>query len=791
MWLDPVLFVAVALTAGALAVVEPLPTVLAALSALALVRAHVSRLLLALCLLAFALSAWRAKLELDAFRSAYAAARSALGPPQRCALWGRIRGSPTESDGRPLYTLQVERADCESGKIAPSTGVRLAGGPPGMARGDRIEAIAELAPLELLHNLDLGDPVPRAARRDVLVSGTALHAESVARGSGLQAWVDRARAFVRLRIQRSFAADAVPMARALVLGENDLDPADDAAFKKSGLSHMLAVSGTHLVFAVLSLVRALTALLVRCERLSQGHDVGRYAAFAGALLALGYADFAGGSGSAWRAAWMLSAAFAARVTGRAPCPSRALAASLLVGWLVDPLIAFDISFLLSLAATAGLMLLGEPLAAPCERLRSRVARYVGASIATTLAAMIPCAPLLALLGSELTLAGVFANVLAAPLGETIALPLCLTHALVSFWPPLEQGIALVASGALLIVKQIAHESANATFLALPLPEPNGFQLALVSTSFLALVLGRVRAEGPRWRKLWVVTTAVGLGVIELGIRSAGAPRGSLVMTALSVGQGDSTLLDLPDGSLMLIDAGGVMAGADPGERVVVPSLRARRRRHVDVVVLTHPHPDHFGGLLAVLRAVTVGEIWDTGHASPSGAGPVYAEFRREAARRGVRIRGPGELCTKQPLTFGAARVHVLSPCPGPVSGWSANDNSFVFKVSLGRRALLLTGDAEHAAEEALLASSVTPLSADVLKIGHHGSRSSTTAELIAAVAPRVATISCGTRNRFGHPAPQVTERLEHAGVRALRTDRSGGIRIRTDGESLRLEVAEP
>jgi competence protein ComEC len=541
---------------------------------------------------------------------------------------------------------------------------------------------------------------------------------------------------------------------------------------------------------VLSLVHALRAVLVRCERLAQGRDLGRYAAFAGIVLALGYADFAGGSGSAWRAAWMLAAIFAARVCGRVGCPSRALAWSLFVGWALDPLIAFDISFLLSLAATAGLMLLGQPLSAPCERLRSRGARFVGKSIATTLAAMIPCAPLLALLGSELTLAGVFANVLAAPLGETIALPLCLTHALVSPWPALEQGVALVASGALLVVKQIAHESANATFLSLPLPEPNGFQLSLIATLFLALVLGPARGEAsPRWRRLWCIVAALCLVLIELGVRRAGAPRGTLVMTALAVGQGDSSLIDLPDGSSILVDAGGVMAGADPGERVVVPSLRARRRDHLDVVVLTHPHPDHFGGLLAVLRAVSVGEIWDTGHASATAAGPVYAEFRREAASRGIPIRGPGELCEK-PRRYGPAIVRVLAPCPGPVSGWSANDNSFVIKLELGVRALLLTGDAEHDAEARLLASHRQELGADVLKIGHHGSRTSTTEDFLRAVAPSVATISCGTRNRFGHPAPGVMARLEAAGTRALRTDRNGGIRLSTDGRHLEVEVAD-
>src|SRR5690606_23150256 len=156
--------------------------------------------------------------------------------------------------------------------------------------------------------------------------------------------------------------------------------------------------------------------------------------------------------------WMLMAVFAARALGRMTCASRALALSVITGWAFDPLVAFDVSFLLSAAATAGLLVLGGPLGRPCERLRSRPARAFGKAIATTLAAMAPCAPLLAMLGSDLTLAGVLANVIAAPFGELVALPLCLAHAVTAAVPPLEQGVALVASGALLVVRQIAHES---------------------------------------------------------------------------------------------------------------------------------------------------------------------------------------------------------------------------------------------------------------------------------------------------------------------------------------------
>lgn len=791
MWLDPLLVCALSLCAGATWVVAPGAASLAFAGVTALMLPHLAwrlRVALVVCLALGALRAHGIRARFDVER---ADARDAFGAPQRCGLSGRVERSPTWVGGRALYVLAVDSADCESGAIRPGTRVRLGGGPDDLARGDRVAVIAQLAPIELLFNVDLTDPLASAARRGITLSGTAFDVELEARRFSGHSLIDRARALVRRRIVATFAPAVEAMARALVLGENDLDPDDDEAFRKSGLSHMLAVSGTHLVFAVVTLVHALTALLVRIERLSAARDAGRVAALFGVGLSLVYADFAGGSGSAYRAAFMLSAALLARALGRLPCPSRAFGLSLLLGWLFDGLVAFDLSFLLSAAATTGLLLLGEPLRRPCERLQSRVGRWVGGAIATTLAAMIPCAPLLALLGSDITLAGVFANVLAAPLGEMVALPLCLVHALCAPFRALESGIALVASGALLVVREIARESAAQRWLAIPVPEPSGYHLALTAVLVARVVLARVSGGAFGWLRWWLVSAALGLLVIERTARAEGAPEGVLRMTALAVGQGDSTLIDLPDGRLMLIDAGGSPEGGpDPGARVVLPALRARRRERLDVVVLSHPHPDHFGGLLSVVRGVEVGEIWDTGQGALDGAGPVYAELLRLAKERRIPVLGPATLCSGV-RRFGAAEVHTLAPCPGIVRGRGANDNSFVLRISLARRSFLFMGDAEAVEERELVAAYGVRLRSDVLKVGHHGSRTSSSEQLLSLVAPSLATVSCGVRNRFGHPVPLVMARFVEHGVRALRTDRDGAIQITTDGSSLSWAAAYP
>ncbi len=788
------LLVGLALAAGAFLANAPLATALGALGVAVVLRRHVSWRVFVVASVALGVGFARAHWEVAEYDAAYERARASFREPERCALRGQVTSSPVLGNDRIAFTLFVEEGVCESHRLPGGIGVRLGGGPRELSRRDRVSVIAQLAPLELLHNPGLSDPRLFAARRGSVISGTALDVTIDEPGRGLSALIDCARSAVRERILATFAPAAAPLARALVLGENDLEEEDDTAFKKSGLSHLLAVSGTHLVFAVVSIVRAFAAVLVRIERLSAARDVGRMAALFGMVLAPLYADFAGGSGSAWRAAWMLMAVFAARALGRMTCASRALALSVITGWAFDPLVAFDVSFLLSAAATAGLLVLGGPLGRPCERLRSRPARAFGKAIATTLAAMAPCAPLLAMLGSDLTLAGVFANVVAAPFGELVALPLCLAHAVTAAVPPLEQGVALVASGALLVVRQIAHESAAATWLAFGVPDPNAYQLALCAplfTGFLLAVLSGGGA-GAAWRT-WAVAAALGLGLIEIAVRRAGAPTGALPFTALAVGQGDAALVDLPDRSLMLVDAGGALfeGAPDPGERVVVPVLRSRRRERVDVLLVTHPHPDHASGVFAVLEAVPVGEIWFP-VSPPSSGEPPFLEVRflAEAARRNIPVLGPRELCGR-PRAFGNAVARVLAPCPEPVPGRSINDNSLVVRVELGERAFLLMGDAEHEQEQELAADPAAPLRADVLKVGHHGSRTSTGEALLARVAPRVATVSCGARNRFGHPSPEVMDRLIAAGAQVVRTDRQGAIHVRTDGQGLWVGTTRP
>ncbi|HEV8550898.1 MAG TPA: ComEC/Rec2 family competence protein, partial [Polyangiaceae bacterium] len=305
MRLDVGLVLAAAALGGQAAAVAPGPA-LAALAFVGVLLAAARALprgWLALSVALFVLAGWRARVTLERFEAERVRVRDAVGAPSRCAGQGVIVQSPTQSGETPVFVADLDGLDCEGRRIAGRVRARLHGGPGELGRGDHFEFIGQLAPLQLFRNAAAHDPLPGAARRGVTLSGAALSLTVVTPGRGLGALIDRVRRHARVRIVATFAPEATGMARALVLGENDLDPEDDAAFRKSGLSHMLAVSGTHLVFAVLGVVGALGALLVRWEALAVRIEARRLACLAGIPLALGYADFAGGSGSAWRAAW--------------------------------------------------------------------------------------------------------------------------------------------------------------------------------------------------------------------------------------------------------------------------------------------------------------------------------------------------------------------------------------------------------------------------------------------------------------------------------------------------------
>jgi DNA internalization-related competence protein ComEC/Rec2 len=258
----------------------------------------------------------------------------------------------------------------------------------------------------------------------------------------------------------------------------------------------------------------------------------------------------------------------------------------------------------------------------------------------------------------------------------------------------------------------------------------------------------------------------------------------LEVAFLDVGQGDSIVVRSPAGHVVVIDTGRAMEEDDMGRRTVVPYLRSKGISKVDLLVLTHPDDDHIGGASTLLRRLSVSRLATS---MPATKAPGLDPVRQLAKERGteqVTLSKGMQIDLKDGVQF-----DVLSP---PATGVATtehvdNNNSVVLRVHFGRTSFLLTGDAEAGAEQEMLAAK-NDVHVDVLKLGHHGSKTSTTEPLLEATHPTVAVVSAGKDNRYGHPHPDVVKRLEARGIRIVRTDRQGTLTFTSDGNTIRMSA---
>lgn len=298
---------------------------------------------------------------------------------------------------------------------------------------------------------------------------------------------------------------------------------------------------------------------------------------------------------------------------------------------------------------------------------------------------------------------------------------------------------------------------------------------------------------------WVAVTTVVLAAV-ITARHPFAPRwnpGKLELSVLDVGQGDSLLVVSPGGRTMLIDGGGAFGGfrgheeyrgPDPGEDAVSPYLWWRGYKKIDVVAVTHAHQDHIAGLAAVVENFHVGSLWIGREVS----GTALAHLEQEARDKKIPIIR--EFRGDRFARDGAEGAILWPPKPSEEEAASPakNNDSLVMKLTFGGESLLLPGDAERDAERSILGEAEDgALHADVLKVGHHGSKNSTTPEFLSAVAPAIAVISAGEDNPYGHPSPELLRRLSDADVPIVRTDREGAVHILTDGKRLEISCFVP
>jgi competence protein ComEC len=563
----------------------------------------------------------------------------------------------------------------------------------------------------------------------------------------------RARAAAGARIDRIFGDDA-PMVRALVIADMSAISADERdRYARAGLVHMLSVSGLHV--GIVALALELLASVLRLPR-----TPARVVTLV--LLAL-YVAAIGAPPPAVRAAVMLSALLITRLIQR-PTSAWAILALGAAAPLSDPRTALDLGWQLSVAGTAALIA-GGALARRIIPTKWRGARRTLATGGVvSIVATAVTAPLVAWSFGRVALLGPATNLLADPvmgllqplLFVAMAIPVRgveafvadAAHALLAAFDGIARAAVVVPGGAPLV-----------------LPTALG-ALASAATSVALIVACMSRRPA---RASLVCAVCVAVLVSEPLLPHARAPS---ELHMIDVGQGDALALRSSRGRWIVVDAGRSWMGGDAGRNTVAPYL-AHRGGDVALFVLSHPHADHVGGAASLFEMLRPSRFLDPGYV---GTSLPYRAALAEARRDGIpwqRVH-PGDSLMVDDIVLTAL---------APDSAWAvqlddANLASAVLLARIGAARIVFTGDAEAPEEDWLLAHSRDALHADVLKVGHHGSSTSTTPEFLAAVGPRIALVSVGAHNSYGHPDPAVMDALQTAGIATLRTDRLGTVVLR-------------
>ena len=702
-------------------------------------------------------------------------------------LTGTVIDDPRPREDRLQLVLGEVVVDGVAGREATLAGRLLVWMPRGIdaGSGDRLRIRARI---ELPEDFDGFAYREYLARQGVAAIGRPRFAEVVAGASGPVALLAGIRRGLLAGLNSVVPEPEAALGAGILLGVRAaIAPEINDAFATAGLTHVVAISGWNI-----AIVAALVAGLARPLERRPG---GRWTtALVAATAVGGYVVLTGASPSVVRAALMAGAMLIARLGGSRAHAASALGLAALIMLLAAPSVLWDVGFQLSLLATGGLIWFGGAV----ERRLSGWPGWIREPVALTLAAQLTTLPVILVNFERLSLVAPLANVLVVPF-VPIAM---LLSGIASAAGVLVGSVDLAAAGdalarltggaAWLVLRVIvtlgtavASLPHAALDVSIPVPvavawfpllavatwvvqtsAPDGRSTAEAHPSATALVAGRLLRPAP-----------IGLSLVAvlLAITFASRPDGRLHVTVLDVGQGDAILLEAPTGARMLVDGG-------PDPELTLRRLGANLpffARRIDLLVLSHPHQDHVAGLVEVLGRFRIGGVL---HAGIPFENPAHDRLMFDASASGipVAILRAGQRIMLDP----AVAIEVLYPSSGdaaaPLPEGDINNGSVVMVVRHGGFAALLTGDAEAPVESTLVRRGLPRV--DMLKVGHHGSASSTTLGLLDAARPTLAAISAGQGNEYGHPAPETLRNLatRHE-IAVFRTDLHGDIEVVSDG----------
>lgn len=576
-------------------------------------------------------------------------------------------------------------------------------------------------------------------------------------------------------VDGNFGKETAPIAKALLLGyKQDLEGVSKQAFARAGLSHIMAVSGLHVGF----IIAPFWFIIPFFWSKKYGRVLGLFALI---LILYGYAGITGFSASVVRASVMAGLLTFGKLFNKSPNSINLTGVAAILLLIINPAQLFEVGFQLSFSAVL-IILLVLPIIQNAVPYWLRLRWYAKPLMVVIVSIVVQLGlyPVQVFYFGEVSLISPIANALFVPLLGLIV-PFSLICLFVSsLLPTLGAFLNMPSEYFLIGMNEFVNFSSRLDWAWMKASLPS----LLLFPFWLAFIFFIASWRTPQIRWKWLTITLVLFGMIQAEVIINKLEKPELRITIFDVGQGDAALIKTPNGKQVLIDAGVWSPGFDSGESIILPHLKEAGIEKLDAVILSHPHADHIGGILSLINGIKIRAIYNSGYEYDSNLYQNYLALAKSKQIEIISVKAGDQLEIDPALL-----MLVLGP-EGKKFNNDPNQHSIVLNIIYGESEFLFTGDAGENQEKRLIENYNDLLDTDFLKVGHHGSRTSSEIEFLNEVTPKIAIVSLAERNRFKHPHQEAIQRIQEIGTELYFTSRDRALVFVSDGKSIWREEWE-